>query len=102
MQLGTLVLVELKGQHIETTTLNTLTAARALGNDITVLVAGDGVQKVAEAAASLGVKKVGVQQSHALHGVQAPASCLTAPACLPACAHAGPAGPARCPQAPAC
>lgn len=62
------MLVEHRGERIEPSTLSTVLAAKALGADITALVAGDGVQHVAEvAAASLGVSQVSAASSVVQH-----------------------------------
>ncbi|GAB3381042.1 FAD-binding protein [Spongiibacter taiwanensis] len=54
-----LVLAEHDNASIKGATLNTITAAKAIGGDITVLVAGEGCGAAAEAAAKIdGVSKV--------------------------------------------
>ncbi len=99
-QLGTLVLVEHKGGRIEAPTLNTMVAAKALGHDITALVAGDDVQKVAESAAqTLGAQKVGSVQHEcmrfmwACHAVHMYISRRRICACMP-CTSLGATVPA--------
>ncbi len=65
-QIGTLVLAESRadGKGLASSTLNTLTAASALGQPITALVAGQNVSAAAEAAAKLqGVTKVSAARS---------------------------------------
>ncbi len=55
----TLVVAEHESGALRPATLNVITAAKAIGNDITVLVAGDGAADVAAAAANVdGVSKV--------------------------------------------
>jgi electron transfer flavoprotein alpha subunit len=54
-----LVIAEHDNQHLKTATLHALTAARQIGGDIDVLVAGSGCQGVAAAAAAIpGVRSV--------------------------------------------
>lgn len=63
-----LVLAEHDNHHLKSATLNTLTAAQQLGNDITVLVVGENCQTVAEQAAQInGVSKVMVADAPAYH-----------------------------------
>lgn len=71
-------MVELKGMGIEASTASTVSAAQALGHDITALVAGDSVGQAAqEAASSLGVSKVLLAQHAALkHQLAEPMSLL--------------------------
>ena len=55
----TLVVAEHEDGAIRPATLNVITAAKAIGNDVTVLVAGQSAQDVASAAANIdGVSKV--------------------------------------------
>jgi len=55
----TLVVAEHEAGALRPATLNVITAAKAIGNDITVLVAGQGTDAVANAAAAIdGVSKV--------------------------------------------
>jgi electron transfer flavoprotein alpha subunit len=54
-QASSLVVVEHKAGQIAAPTFNTLTAAAALGNDVTALVAGKAVHELAQAAAQLPV-----------------------------------------------
>ena len=57
--MGILVITEHDNQSIKTSTLNSVTAAGQLGDDITLLVAGKDSQSVAEAAKSIaGVTRV--------------------------------------------
>jgi len=59
LQASTLVIVEHKSDKVAVPTLNTLSAAAALGNEITALVGGKAVQAVAQETAQLpGVNKV--------------------------------------------
>ena len=59
-----LVLAEHDGGSLKPATLNTITAAAAIGGEIHVLVAGDGVAAVAEACAKVaGVARVLVAES---------------------------------------
>ena len=57
--MSVLVLAEHEAGQLKASTLNTVTAAKALGGDVHVLVAGSGAQAVADAAAKVeGVAKV--------------------------------------------
>ncbi len=57
--MGILVLAEHNNAELKPATLNTVTAARAIGDDIHVLVAGEGCGAIADAAAKIdGVSKV--------------------------------------------
>jgi len=57
--MGILVIAEHDNAELKGATLNTVTAAKAIGGDITVLVAGEGCAAVGEAAAKIdGVSKV--------------------------------------------
>lgn len=57
--MSVLVLAEHEAGQLKASTLNTVTAAKKLGGDVHVLVAGSGAQAVAEAAAKVdGVAKV--------------------------------------------
>ena len=57
--MSVLVLAEHEAGQLKASTLNTVTAAKALGGDVHVLVAGAGAQAVADAAAKVeGVAKV--------------------------------------------
>lgn len=57
--MGILVLAEHNNAELKPATLNTVTAARAIGDDIHVLVAGEGCGTIADAAAKIdGVSKV--------------------------------------------
>ena len=57
--MAVLVLAEHEAGALKASTLNTVTAAKALGGDVHVLVAGSGIAAVAEAAAKVdGVAKV--------------------------------------------
>jgi len=57
--MSTLLLAELSGTELAASTAKTLTAAKALGGDVHVLVAGSGVTAAADSAAKLaGVAKV--------------------------------------------
>ena len=54
-----LVIAEHDNESLKSATLNTVTAALAIGGDVSVLVAGSQCQSVAEAAAKIsGVSKV--------------------------------------------
>lgn len=65
--MSVLVLAEHHQGHLKPSTLNTVTAATKLGGDVTVLVAGNNVGAVADAAAKIvGVTKVVVADSPAL------------------------------------
>ena len=65
-----LVLADLHDGHLADATAHVVAAAHAIGGDIHVLVAGDGVQAAAEAAAQLdGVSKVRVAD-HAVYAHQ--------------------------------
>lgn len=58
-QAGTLVVAEHDGRAPKSATLSTLTAAGQLGHPVTLLVAGQGVEQVAQAASACGgVKEV--------------------------------------------
>ena len=62
-----LVLAEHDNQTLKSATLNTVTAAQKLGDDIHILVAGHSCRSVAEAAARLaGVRKVHYSDAHHL------------------------------------
>lgn len=96
-QLSSLVLVEHRGERIEPSTLSTVLAAKALGADVTALVAGDGVQHVAEAAAaSLGVSQVSAASSVVQHHAM-----CTLMQCMRFRHGPGTAGKPPCAQAPA-
>ena len=57
--MSVLVLAEHDGSHLKAATLNTVTAARAIGGEVHLLVAGSGLAAVAAAAAKVaGVAKV--------------------------------------------
>jgi electron transfer flavoprotein alpha subunit len=59
LQVSTLVVAEHKGDTLGGDTLCTINAAAKLGGDISLLLAGQGVQKAAESAAKAqGVKQV--------------------------------------------
>ncbi|MDV6331765.1 electron transfer flavoprotein subunit alpha/FixB family protein [Asticcacaulis sp. 201] len=59
-----LVIADHDGAHLRDTTQKTVTAALALSSDVDVLVYGEGVQSVADAAAGIaGVRKVLLSQS---------------------------------------
>ncbi|ESQ85933.1 electron transfer flavoprotein subunit beta [Asticcacaulis sp. AC466] len=59
-----LVVADHDGAHLRDTTQKTVTAALALSSDVDVLVYGEGVQSVADAAAGIaGVRKVLLSQS---------------------------------------
>lgn len=63
------MLAEHNNETLNPITANAVTAAKRLGGDVTVLVAGTKVGSVAEAAAKLdGVSKVLVAESAAFHG----------------------------------
>ena len=78
LQLSTLVLAEHKSGVLQPNTLHTLTAARALGGPVTVLVAGHGIAAAAEAAAKAeGVASVLAADDPCLaHGLAEPAAAL--------------------------
>ena len=60
MQISSLVLAEQKGGTLQPVTLNTVTAAKALGGPVTVLVAGHQAATAADSASKIeGVDKVG-------------------------------------------
>ena len=62
--MAVLVIADHDGAHLRDTTNKTLTAALQLSADVDVLVYGDGVQSIADAAAKLtGVRKVLLSQS---------------------------------------
>ncbi|CAL4866161.1 Electron transfer flavoprotein subunit alpha [Asticcacaulis sp. MM231] len=62
--MAVLVIADHDGAHLRDTTNKTLTAALQLSADVDVLVYGDGVQSIADAAAKLtGVRKVLISQS---------------------------------------
>ncbi|MBE7218748.1 MAG: electron transfer flavoprotein subunit alpha/FixB family protein, partial [Caulobacteraceae bacterium] len=69
--MAVLLIADHDGQSLRDTTLKALTAAQALGGDVDVLVAGQGAQAAADAAAkAAGVRKVLLVESEALgHGV---------------------------------
>jgi electron transfer flavoprotein alpha subunit len=59
MEMTALVIAEHDNTSVKSATLNTVTAARACGGDVHVLVAGEGAQAAAQAAAQIaGVTKV--------------------------------------------
>jgi electron transfer flavoprotein alpha subunit len=65
--MAVLVIADHDGAHLRDTTHKTVTAAKALSGDVDVLVYGDGVQAVADAAAKIeGVRKVLLSQSASL------------------------------------
>ena len=76
--MSVLVLAEHEGGALKAATLNTVTAAKALGGDVHVLVAGSGIGAVAEAAAKVaGVAKVLVADAPAYaHALAEPLSAL--------------------------
>ena len=76
--MSVLVLAEHDGAHIKAATLNTVTAARAIGGDIHLLVAGDHVATVAALAAKVaGVAKVLTAESPLLaHALPEPLAAL--------------------------
>jgi len=62
--MAVIVIADHDGAHLRDTTHKTLTAALELSSDVDVLVYGDGVQSIADAAAKLtGVRKVLLSQS---------------------------------------
>ena len=69
--MGILVIAEHDNQTLKPATRNAVTAATKLGSDITVLVAGEGAQAVADAAAKIaGVTKVLLAEAPELaHGL---------------------------------
>jgi len=69
-----LLLAEHDNRHLAAETAKALTAARAIGGDIDILVAGEGVDQVAAAAAKLaGVRKVLVAEAaHLKHQLAEP------------------------------
>jgi electron transfer flavoprotein alpha subunit len=76
--MATLILAEHDNTHLNEATARTLSAARKLGGDVHVLVAGKGVSEVAADAAKLsGIAKVLVAESEALeHGLAEPLAAL--------------------------
>lgn len=71
---STLVLAEHNNEALNPITANAVTAAKKLGGDVTVLVAGSKVGSIAEAAAKLnGVGKVLVAENDAFKGLLAEA-----------------------------
>ena len=59
MSMSILVIAEHDNDSIKTATLNTITAAAAIGDDVHVLVVGSGCQQAVTAAAEVaGVAKV--------------------------------------------
>ncbi|EAT34001.1 AAEL013739-PA [Aedes aegypti] len=71
---STLVLAEHNNETLNPITSNAVTAAKKLGGDVTVLVAGTKVGPIAEAAAKLdGVSKVLVAEGDAFNGLVAEA-----------------------------
>ena len=57
--MGILIIAEHDNSQLKPSTLNTLSAAQAIGGDIDILVAGNGCDGVAEQASKLGgVRKV--------------------------------------------
>ncbi len=65
--MAVLVIADHDGAHLRDTTHKTVTAAKALSADVDVLVYGDGVQGVADAAARIdGVRKVLTSESAGL------------------------------------
>ncbi|MDH4873378.1 electron transfer flavoprotein subunit alpha/FixB family protein, partial [Pseudomonas sp. BN515] len=70
--MAVLVIAEHQGGTLASATLNTVTAAQQIGGEVVVLVAGQGVGAVAEAAAKVaGVAKVLVAD-HAAYAHQLP------------------------------
>src|ERR1700743_2008516 len=69
--MGILVIAEHDNQTLKPATRNAVTAATKLGSDVTVLVAGEGCQAVADAAAKIaGVTKVLLAEAPELaHGL---------------------------------
>ncbi|HTM80231.1 electron transfer flavoprotein subunit alpha/FixB family protein [Asticcacaulis sp.] len=62
--MAVIVIADHDGAHLRDTTNKTVTAALALSSDVDVLVYGDGVQSIADAAAKIaGVRKVLLSQS---------------------------------------
>ncbi len=76
--MATLLLAEVHGNKLNDATAKALTAAKALGAPVSVLVAGEGVQAAAEAAAKLdGVTKVLLADDAAYaHGLAEPLAAL--------------------------
>jgi len=76
--MATLLLAEVHGNKLNDATAKALTAAKALGAPVSVLVAGEGVQAAAEAAAKLdGVAKVLLADDAAYaHGLAEPLAAL--------------------------
>jgi len=76
--MSVLVLAEHDGAHLKAATLNTVTAAKAIGGDIHLLVAGESVAAVAALAAKVaGVAKVLTAEAPALaHCLPEPLSAL--------------------------
>jgi electron transfer flavoprotein alpha subunit len=65
---STLVLVEHNDGELNPATLNTITAARKFGDDVTCLVAGPNVAPAAEAVAAVGVTRVLAAQDDVYKG----------------------------------
>jgi len=78
--MSVLVLAEHDGTHLKAATLNTVTAAKAIGGDIHLLVAGDGIAALtAQAAKIAGIAKVLAADAPALaHAVAEPVAALVA------------------------
>ncbi|MCR6631450.1 MAG: FAD-binding protein [Magnetospirillum sp.] len=76
--MSVLVLAEHEAGQLKAATLNTVTAAKALGGDVHVLVAGSGAAAVAEAAAKIdGIAKVLLADSPAYaHALAEPLAAL--------------------------
>jgi len=69
---GTLVIAEHDNQAIKAITLNTVAAAAKIGNEVSILVAGNSCAKAAEQASKIeGVKRVLVADDAALEGLLA-------------------------------
>ena len=70
--MAVLVIAEHTNGTLGAATLNTLAAARAIGGDVTLLVAGHDVQDVARRAASIAEVKTVLVADHAAHAHQLP------------------------------
>jgi len=66
---STLVLVDHNDEELNPATLNTITAARKIGADVTCLIAGTNVAPAAEACSAVGVSRVLAAQNDVYKGV---------------------------------
>ncbi|XP_055382790.1 electron transfer flavoprotein subunit alpha, mitochondrial [Condylostylus longicornis] len=72
---STLVLAEHNNETLNPITLNTITAAKKIGGDVTVLVCGTNCENVSKAVSQVGISKILVAESPALKGFTAESVC---------------------------